>query len=434
LKIIGSSFPFFLIFSRLILVHPDAIYARCFGDVTQNHTSWTKDATWKLARILEKVWDLIVVAGNTSGGSEDWSGTCVRENQIQLFSRDHLKFVVARRLLENTRQEEGRAILPIIWHTTPSRMKRWAGSACKVRFEMTQIPPAPAAQNAVVLPMIDILEDINESSASLTEDDFWTAVCLPCKSYRLDYLILYRAVYVYIVDNCCHEQIRPAQVSIYETLKEAWQGPSGNLSHLWDTRVKCTDFIKNRLAGKGGRAEEEGYKDARFLAPNGLLAQSATKKQKAGSSIRKNSAEMALLGFGERERLYQLVLDSPGATEQEKAVFFSDTVVSEEQRQNYRMYLQAVQPDFTNLPGLIKYCSDNGIIAIGLMQKLLEFRLKWNENRRNWAVAQGNGGATEEQRVANVTLLENGGFPLEGKGSRVLYSIKEPRGRSGRRS
>jgi hypothetical protein len=68
------------------------------------------------------------------------------------------------------------------------------------------------------------------------------------------------------------------------------------------------------------------------------------------------------------------------------------------------------------------------------MQKLLEFRLKWNENRRNWAVAQGNGGATEEQRVANVTLLENGGFPLEGKGSRVLYSIKEPRGRSGRRS
>ena len=98
------------------------------------------------------------------------------------------------------------------------------------------------------------------------------------------------------------------------------------------------------------------------------------------------------------------------------------------------MYLQAVQPDFINLPRLIKYCSDNGIIAIGLMQKLLEFRLKWNENRRIWAIAQGNGGATEEQRLANVTLLEIGGFPMEGKGSRALYSIKVPRERSGKRS
>jgi hypothetical protein len=310
-------------------------------------------------------------------------------------------------------------------------MKRWAGFACKVRFEIAQIPPAPAAQNTVVLPMIDILEDINES-ASLTEDDFWTAVCLPCKSYRLDYLILYRAVYVYIVDNCCHEQIRPAQVSIYNTLKEAWQGPSGNLAHLWDTKAKCTDFIKNRLSAKG--KAEESYTDARFLAPTGLLSQSASKKQKTGASIRKNSAEMALHGFGERERLYQLVVDSPGGAEQEKAGFFSETVVSEEQRQNYRMYLQAVQPDFINLPRLIKYCSDNGIIAIGLMQKLLEFRLKWNENRRIWAIAQGNGGATEEQRLANVTLLEIGGFPMEGKGSRALYSIKVPRERSGKRS
>jgi hypothetical protein len=299
-----------------------------------------------------------------------------------------------------------------------------------VRFEIAQIPPAPAAQNQLLLPVIENLEDVNQS-ASLTEDDFWTAICLPCKTFRLDYLILYRAVYVYIVDNCSDERIRPAQVSVYNTLKDAWQGPSGNLAHLWDTKTKCIDFIKNRLSAKGN--VEHSYTDARFLSPNGLWAQGGNKRQKSASFERKSTAEKALLGFGERERLYQLFESSPGAQEQEKANFFSDTVVPEEQRQTYAMYLEAVEPNFLHLPRLIRYCSDNGIIGSGLTQKLLVFRLEWNQNRRSWALAQENGVATEEQRNANVDLLKNAGFQLGSKGG-SLYSIKAPRERSGKRS
>ena len=151
------------------LLYLGAIYDVCFGSGTENHTTWTREATWKLARVMEKVWDKICLAGNLGGGNQTWEGTSVRETQTVLFSRDHLKLVVARRLLENTRQVEGRNILPIIWHTTPSRRNRYAGKACKVRFEITQIPPAPAALTTVTLPMIVTLAEVNHS-AHLTGD------------------------------------------------------------------------------------------------------------------------------------------------------------------------------------------------------------------------------------------------------------------------
>ncbi len=418
------------------LLYLGAIYDVCFGSGTENHTTWTREATWKLARVMEKVWDKICLAGNLGGGNQTWEGTSVRETQTVLFSRDHLKFVVARRLLENTRQVEGRIILPIIWHTTPSRRNRYAGKACKVRFEITQIPPAPAALNTVTLPMIATLEEVNHS-AHLTGDDFWTAVCLACGKARLDYLFLYRAVYVYIIDKCNTEQLKPAAHTIYDTLSDAWQGPSGNLAHFWDTKKKCHDYIKNHMCAKG--VPDHSYTDGRFLGPAGLWAdtanraQGANKKQKTGSEERKISAEKALLGFGTTRGLYQLVLDSPRAAVQDRASFFSEGLVHDEQRQSYIMLLQNVDADFRNLPQLIRYCTDNCVIASGFVLKLLEFRHRWNLNRRTWAFANANGNATDEERDANVTLLERAGFPLEGR-ARMLYAIKTPRERSGRRS
>ena len=409
----------------------DKIYSICFGNGMEQVTSaWTRDINWNLARVIEKVWDTIYRVGHESGANTDWAGISFREDQIGIFSRDHLKFVVARRLLETATREPDRILLPIIWHTTHSRRNANAAKACKVKFSMNQIPPAPEApQVAANREAIGRLRQDN-NSGHLTEDDFWTAVCLPCKEVRLDYLILYRAIYVYIFDNCSNEQIRPAQVTVYNTLQAAWQVTDGRIGDLWDTKKKFQDFIKNRMSCKGSL--EYGYTECKFLSPTGLWQeQRGNKKRK---TERKNAAAKALLGFGSHDALYHLFEHSPTRDDDQLSVpFCSDNLVAESVQANYRRMLSLVDDSFRQLPELIKYCSDEGVIASGLLQQLLAFRLEWNGNRQRWAIAHAGGNVTEEQANANLELLANAGFELTGKAT-SLYKIKAPRDRSGVRS
>jgi hypothetical protein len=309
--------------------------------------------------------------------------------------------------MENTIPEEGSNTntLPIIWHTTFSRRLRRPGTACKVKFIMNQIPPAP--EGVGNLDRIANLQVVNQL-ASLTEDSFWPAMCLPKKNVRLDYLLMYRAVYVYIQNNCSSERIRPAQSSIYNTLGDSWQGANGNLLDFWDNKAKCYDFVKNKL--RDSNRNGCSYTDAEFLSPTGLWFR-RTKKPKGNLEERKQSATKALVGFGLIEELYSLTQESPDCEEQERAQFCSDNLVPHQARETYLQMLGNVSQDFVHLPALITYCCENGIIGTGLLQKLLDFKLKWNKNRYDYMEAEQSGaGASQEQEEANMRMLTTARF------------------------
>jgi hypothetical protein len=70
-----------------------------------------------------------------------------------------------------------------------------------------------------------------------------------------------------------------------------------------------------------------------------------------------------------------------------------------------------VSQDFVHLPALITYCCENGIIGTGLLQKLLDFKLKWNKNRYDYMEAEQSGaGASQEQEEANMRMLTTARF------------------------
>jgi hypothetical protein len=56
--------------------------------------SWRKDACWNLARMLETIWDSVHQAGHREGLGARWLGRDEQENQLSLYSCDHLRYVL----------------------------------------------------------------------------------------------------------------------------------------------------------------------------------------------------------------------------------------------------------------------------------------------------------------------------------------------------
>jgi hypothetical protein len=393
------------------------VFKMCFGDGNEGDPSWTKDACWNLARMLESIWDSIHRAGHREGEGAGWLGRDEQENQSSLFSRDHLRYVLIRKLQERTRKVEGRTILPIVWYTR-SRRNELAGLACRIIFSTANIPPMLQEEQGADDFFAD-LQGIN-LHAEQTPDEFWRAVTGPCDQYRLDYIIMYRLLYFYIKQNCHHEVIRPAQATLFNTMRNIDLGNKCSVVELWDTVLKCKNFIKNRL--RPSAPTNHQYSNCRFLQDDGLWSNEEM------VSSRRDSATIAMLGFGNRRELLELATTSPENQEQEQVDFFSDEIVDLEVRQRYTVYLNRVGDDFEGLPLLIQYCCENGIISRRLLQMLLTLRVRWNTNRRNWVRANENGAATAELRDANLALLQVAGFPLT-EAARGDYAVKNIRRR-----
>jgi hypothetical protein len=320
--------------------------------------------------MLETIWDSIHRAGHREGQGAGWLGRDAQENQSSLFSRDHLRYVLIRQLLSRTRQIDGRTIVPIVWYTR-TRRNVDAGLACRVVFSTAIIPPVvPEAEGRADHYLV--LKEINVR-AEVTPDEFWRAVTGACAHNRLDYIILYRVLYYYIKKNCNQEKIRPAQATLFHTMKDIDLGNKCSLVDLWDTVLKCKNYIKNRL--RPSSPANHQYSDCRFLQDNGLWS------NEGKQSDRRDSASIAMHGLGTRLELLQLVNSSPENVEQEQVVFFNDENMELEVRQTYAAFLNGVADNFSGLPRFISFCSEHGIVSRRLLQTLLAFRIRWNENR-----------------------------------------------------
>jgi hypothetical protein len=375
------------------------VFKMCFGDGHETDASWTKDACWNLMRMLENIWDSIYRAGHREGDGAGWLGRDGQENQSTLFSRDHLRYVLIRRLLERTRKVDGRTILPIVWYTK-SRRNEMAGLACRIRFSTANIPPL-AEEERGAEDLFITLKTVNEH-AELTPDEFWRAVTHPCGPNRLDYIILYRVLYLYIHENCSQSAIIPAQATLFNTMNTIDLGNKCTLVYLWDTPLKCKNFIKNRL--RPSTPTNHQFTHCNFLEDDGLWS------NEGQYSERRDSATIAMSGFGTRIDLLRLVRSSPANEEQRHVDFFNEETLDFEVRQRYNAYLNDVDDDFKGLPRLIRYACDHGIVSRRLLQMLLTFRLRWNQNRRDWVLSNANGNDTGIQRNANIALLENAEF------------------------
>jgi hypothetical protein len=381
--------------------HIGEVFHMCFGNGNETDSSWRKDACWNLARMLETIWDAIHLAGHREGQGAGWLGRDERENQSSLFTRDHLSYVLVRQLQNRTRQMDGRTIVPIVWFTK-GRRNEVAGLACRVVFSTANIPPViPVAAGAA--DQYERLQEIN-TLAEVTPDEFWRAVTSPCDTNRLDYVVLYRVLYYYIKQDCCRERIRPAQATLFNTMREIDLGNKCSLVDLWDTVLKCKNFIKNKL--RPASPANHQYSNCRFLQDDGLWSNGGRQ------SNRRDSATIAMLGFGTRMELLQLVTSSPENVEQDQVEFFNDETMELEVRQVYLAYLDGVGDDFEGLPQFITFCCNHGIVSRRLLQTLLAFRIRWNTNRREWVLSNQNGTSTEGQRDANIDLLEGAGFPV----------------------
>jgi hypothetical protein len=195
-------------------------------------------------------------------------------------------------------------------------------------------------------------------------------------------------------------------------MREIDLGNKCSLVDLWDAILECKNFIKNKLRPASpanhqfSNPANHQFSNCCFLQDDGLWSNGGRQSNK------RDSATIAMLGFGTRMELLQLVTSSPENVEQDQVEFLNDETMELEVGQVYLAYLDGVSDDFEGLPQFITFCCNHGIVSRRLLQKLLAFRIRRNTNRREWVLSNQNGTSTEGQRDANIDLLEGAGFPV----------------------
>ena len=358
-----------------------------------------------LARLVEQVWDNI----RESGSEADWTSPDEIENGLGLFSQEHLKYVVARGL-EKRNADLSPQNRPIAWWTLRSRHNE-AGHlrAFKFRLRPNHIPPVAAGQGESSN-LGEMLEQISPHVITVG-DDFWNAMKMVGNDdVRFDYLMLFRLLYHHISETCRDHSVNISQNQLKNAMVE-FKICGTDLTSFWDDKEKCQTHIKNHLC------KANGYT---------ISGMKYFKQKYAGERLcdRKSSARKAMIGVS-LPQILEMFDSSPDVVSPIEVPFLTDASVHSHLRQEHFQKLNQDGNGFSNLAETMKHSCKHGIISRSLLQKLLEFRLKWNQNRQQYANERNNGIPDEECTNANVRLLKSAGF----KGNEAAGFSLKPSGR-----
>jgi hypothetical protein len=348
-----------------------------------------------LARVIEQIWENIR-ENKTDRDTQveaQWKSDDEVENGMGLFSPEHLKYVVARGL-EDRNADLTAQNRPVAWWTTRSRHHE-AGHlyAFKLRLRRNHIPPEVEGQDEMAFG--NMLEEISPLCTDVI-DDFWNAMkTVGYNHIRFDYLILFRLLFHHISVTCQSHQIiiTPNEM---KNLMVNFKIGATDMTSFWDDHKKCLNHIKNHHQEKNGwTISEFRYFREHFRTDT--------------PGEEKDSAAMAMKGV-QLNVLIQMYEESPDAPTSIEIPFLTDSIIPNNLRQEHIQKLNQDGNGFANFAKTITHSCRHGIISMSLLQKLLEFRLQWNINRRQYAEERKNGIPSEECITANIRLLESAGF------------------------
>lgn len=346
-----------------------------------------------LARLVEEVWEKIQKSktDETEELEAQWTSPDEIENGLGLFSREHLKYVMARGCEE---RNEGLTAQnrPIGWWTNKSRHNEARQlHAFKFKLRANHVPPEVAGQGE--FPIGVMLSNLRSQVTDVT-DDFWNAMkTVAYEHVRFDYLLLYRLLYNHISITCGEQQV----IITPNKLRRAMEtiGICGsNLTCFWDDPEKCQNHLKNHLCKRGFSISYMAYFKERY--------------EGEVPSDRKRSAKKAMIGVSLAE-LIQMFDNSPTNTAIDMP-FLTDSIVSHYHRQEHLQKLNQDGSGFSNLAETMRHCCEFGIISMSMLQKLQRFRLKWNQNRQRFKNDRVYGFPSNDCLMSNVRLLESAGF------------------------
>jgi len=374
----------------------DVLYAKICGNGTEHPRTWTTFTCFRIARNLEDIWSKIKLAREANILDEhlisEWTAADLGEDNMVLFSKAHLKYSFSKAFKEwecNGQENQ----VPIVWFTRPSSLKVSIGSYCVCSISNHRI-------RGVAPPNEEISHGLLTTKCDFTRDGFWRSVNSAGTGIGISYLILYRLLAYFVIENHNSGETKaPSKTNLVTHMEYV---PLGDyrLHLLFTPRLGAIDYVHNHVC-KTVKSNLVFYD---HTSPNGYVNLNRGSLQRSTLSLT-NRAFRTMLPQQLRELLIRRTTrDTRVPTEQITFPFYDrDTP------QVAHLNTLTGQPGFRNFSGTLQYACQHGILTESMLVKLLEFRLQFNINREKFQR-----GVLENPNYGlsglNTTLLRKAGF------------------------